>query len=788
MADKTLLIVESPAKARTIKKYLGPKYMVEASVGHVKDLVAFRLGVDVNKDFEPKYQTIRGKGPILKKLRDLAKKTQSVMIATDPDREGEAIAWHIAEDLKSRNSDINRVLFNEITKKGVKEGLKKPMPINEQLFKSQQARRIMDRLIGYKVSPFLSSAMLKKTSESLSAGRVQSVALRLICERDAEIKAFKPIEYWSIQGFFKTEDQKNVEARLVKFDGKNIKNPEGSAAANTEEEKKALKEMFEKAHYIKNEDHARELSERIRNEDFSIESISKRPEKRNPQAPFTTSSLQQEASKRLGFSNNKTMLIAQQLYEGVKVGGEGETGLITYMRTDSVRLSPDAQSAAKDFIGNNYGKDYLPEKPPFYKTKSSNVQDAHEAIRPTTVDITPKEARKYLNKDQANLYELIFNRFIASQMAPAVMDKTTVNIKGGDFVFRATDSIVKFPGFLKVYADDKENGKIAEKSSSGSLPPGLKENEHLDLTGLVENKSNTKPKPSYTESSLVKEMDELGIGRPSTYAAIISRLLDRNYVELSKKSFSPTELGIDVNAVLVRNFPDLFNVDFTAEMEEDLDVIAEGKKEYIDVLKNFYGPFSKSLEKAKENVDKDGIPCEKCGAPMVIRVSRRGRFLGCSNFPDCTHTQPLPKGENDEKKEPVLAEDKECPECGSAMYLREGPYGRFYGCVKYPECKGILPLSTNVNCPKCNHGELVEKFSRKAKKKFWGCSNYPKCDYLTNHEPVNMRCPECGNYYIEIRNRKVEGEWHKYLKCPECKKDFPLKLIEKETDKTVQQT
>lgn len=780
MADKKLLIVESPAKAKTIKKYLGSKFIVEASVGHVKDLVAFRLGVDVNNNFEPKYQTIRGKGPILKKLRDLAAKTDSVLIATDPDREGEAIAWHIAEDLKTKNQNISRVLFHEITKKGVSDGLTKPMPIDENLFKSQQARRIMDRLIGYKVSPFLSSAMIKKTTESLSAGRVQSVALRLICERDAHIKAFLPIEYWSINGHFVTQESKLIEARLVSFDGIAVKNPEGSASSNTEEEKLAFQEMLEKAHFIKDEKHSKELSERIKHEHYTIDSISKRPEKRNPQAPFTTSSLQQEASKRLGFSNNKSMLIAQQLYEGIKLGDEGEVGLITYMRTDSVRLSPDAQAAAKQYIEKNFGSDFLPDKTPVYKAKGAKVQDAHEAIRPTTLDISPKEVRKHLSKDQASLYELIFNRFLASQMAPAIMDKTTVNIVGGSFIFRATDSIVTFSGFLQVYSDIKEENKADENGFTGSLPSGLKEKELLDLTKLDLNKSHTKPKPLYTESSLVKEMDELGIGRPSTYATIISRLMERKYVVLNKRSFSPTELGIDVNDVLIRNFPELFNVDFTAEMEENLDIIADGKKEYVDVLKSFYVPFSSSLDKAKHSADKEAIACEKCGAPMIIRVSRRGRFLGCSNFPECTHTQPLPKGEKEVKSEPVLAKGLECPICHSEMYLREGPFGRFYGCVNYPECKGILPLTTNVKCPKCSEGEMVEKYSKKAKKRFWGCSNYPKCDHLTNHEPLNMACPKCNYYFIEIRNRKLEGDWQKYLKCPECKTEFPITLMQKD--------
>ena len=777
MADKTLVVVESPAKAKTINKYLGSRYIVKASVGHIKDLITYRIGVDVDNGFVPKYVTIRGKGDIIKELKQAAKTCSKVMIATDPDREGEAIAWHLAEEIKKKNTNVKRVLFNEITKTGVKKGLKEPIEINESLFMSQQARRVMDRLIGYKVSPFLSRAMLHKTDKALSAGRVQSVALRLICERDEEVNSFVPIDYWSIQGDFQNNDIDKLNAKLVEFDGKLIKNPEGSGAANTDEEKKALEQKLSALHFIKNEEEAKALIERIKKENYSISDISKKKVKRNPFPPFTTSSLQQEASKRLGFSNKKTMMVAQKLYEGVNMGDEGLAGLITYMRTDSVRLSPEAEEAAREHISKKYGKDYLPPKPPQYKSKSKSVQDAHEAIRPTVIDYTPDFVRKHTDKDQAALYELIYNRFLASQMSPAQTEQTTVSISGGDFVFRATGSVILFNGFLAVYQDIKEengNGK-----DNAILPNKLEKNAGMELKKVSKNKSQTKSRPRYTEASLVKELDELGIGRPSTYASIISTLTDREYVNISKKTFAATELGRDVNEILVKNFPDLFNVEFTVQMEDSLDTVADNGKQYVDVLNNFYSPFTNALDKAEKSGNIPEIPCDECGAPMVIRVSRRGRFLGCSKYPDCTFTKPLPSQEKKEKAEPVIAEGVTCDICGKQMVIREGRFGKFYGCIDYPTCKGIKPIVTEVECPKCHEGKLIERYSQKAKKKFWGCSNYPKCDHITNYEPINKKCPSCGHYFIEYRFKKVKDGYEKYIKCPECKENFELSLVDK---------
>lgn len=773
MKKKTLVIVESPSKAKTINKYLGSDYNVEASVGHIKDLISYKLGVDIKRGFQPKYALIRGKSQVVKKLKASSASSKSVLIATDPDREGEAIAWHIADEIKSENPNIKRVLFNEITKSGIERGLKEPREISEKLFMSQQARRVMDRLIGYQVSPFLSKVMLNKTTKSLSAGRVQSVALRLICERDNEIKNFVPIDFFNIIAQFENEEKNILKAKLFSYDGKQIKNPEGSGSANTQEEKKQLEKKLLKLHYIESEEKAKVLIERITKENYKISDVTKKEIKKYPSAPFTTSSLQQEASKRLGFSNKKTMIIAQTLYEGISLGKEGAVGLITYMRTDSVRVSPEAQNTAREKILNQYGKTYLPAKSPEYSSKSKNIQDAHEAIRPTNLDYTPEYVSKFLNRDESKLYEMIYNRFLASQMAPALIDQTTVTIEGGSFIFKASGSVVTFNGFMILFEDieEEQNG-----NDSLQLPEGLKVNQNLELIKAEYLKSQTKPRPYYTEASLIKELDELGIGRPSTYSTIVSTLLEREYVELNKKVFHPTTLGIEVNNILVQNFPDIFNVVFTAEMEKELDTIAEGEKTYLEVMNNFYAPFHKALHTAEAHIDTDSIKCDLCGAPMVIRVSKKGRFLGCSRYPECKNVKPLPKieAEKKEKKELIIAEGIKCEICGKEMVIREGKYGRFYGCIDYPKCKGIKPISTGVTCPKCKLGELSERISSKTRKKFWACSRYPDCDYLSNYEPVNKKCSNCGNYYLNIHFRKKDNDWEKYYKCPECKASFDI--------------
>jgi len=774
MKKKTLVIVESPSKAKTINKYLGSEYNVEASVGHIKDLITYKLGVDIKRGFQPKYALIKGKGQIVKKLKSSSANAKNILIATDPDREGEAIAWHIADEIKSENPNIKRVLFNEITKSGIEKGLKEPREISEKLFMSQQARRVMDRLIGYQVSPFLSKAMLSKTTKTLSAGRVQSVALRLICERDNEINNFVPIDFWNIIGQFENDDKKIIKAKLYAFDGKQIKNPEGSGTANSPDEKKQLEKKLAKLNFINSEQKAQDLINRINKEIFSISDISKKQIKKQPSAPFTTSSLQQEASKRLGFSNKKTMIIAQSLYEGINLGKEGAVGLITYMRTDSVRVSPEAQNSAREIILNHYGKDYLPPKPPEFSAKSKNIQDAHEAIRPTNLEFTPDYVSKYLNRDESKLYEMIYNRFLASQMSPALIDQTSITIEGGNFVFKASGSVVTFNGFMILFED------LEEEQQNGNdiytLPEGLKKNQKLDLINADYIKSQTKPRPHYTEASLIKELDELGIGRPSTYSTIVSTLIEREYVELNKKVFHPTPLGIEVNSILVQYFPDIFNIVFTAEMEKELDTIAEGNKTYLEVMNNFYAPFHKALHNAESQSNNESIKCDLCGAPMVIRVSKKGRFLGCSRYPDCKNVKPLPEIESDKKqtKEFVIAEGIHCDICGKEMVIREGKYGRFYGCIDYPKCKGIKPISTGVTCPKCKTGELTERISSKTKKKFWACSRFPDCDFLSNYEPVNKKCLNCGNYYLNIHFRKKDNDWEKYYRCPECKSSFEI--------------
>ncbi|MEM4261238.1 MAG: type I DNA topoisomerase [Candidatus Woesearchaeota archaeon] len=773
MKKKTLVIVESPSKAKTINKYLGSEYSVEASVGHIKDLITYKLGVDIKRGFQPKYTLIKGKGQVVKKLKTSSANAKNVLIATDPDREGEAIAWHIADEIRSENPNIKRVLFNEITKSGIEKGLKEPRDISEKLFMSQQARRVMDRLIGYQVSPFLSKAMLSKTTKSLSAGRVQSVALRLICERENEINNFVPIDFWNIVGQFENDDKKTIKAKLYSYDGKQIKNPEGSGLANTIEEKKQLDKKLAKLHFINTEEKAKELIERIKKEQYKISDISKKQIKKQPSAPFTTSSLQQEASKRLGFSNKKTMIIAQTLYEGITLGKEGAVGLITYMRTDSVRVSPEAQNSAREKIQNQYGKDYLPPKPPEFASKSKNVQDAHEAIRPTNLTYTPDYVSKFLNRDESKLYEMIYNRFLASQMAPALIDQTTITIEGGSFVFKTSGSVVAFNGFMILFEDieEEQNG-----NDSLQLPEGLTKDQNLNLLNVDYIKSQTKPRPHYTEASLIKELDELGIGRPSTYSTIVSTLIEREYVELQKKIFHPTPLGIEVNEILIKNFPDIFNIVFTAEMEKDLDTIAEGEKTYLEVMNNFYAPFHKALHIAESQTESESIKCDLCGAPMVIRVSKKGRFLGCSRYPDCKNVKPLPEIETDKKakKELIIAEGIHCDICGKEMVIREGKYGRFYGCIDYPKCKGIKPISSGVTCPKCKEGELTERISTKTKRKFWACSRYPDCEYLSNNEPVNKKCENCGYPILFIHFRKKDNEWEKYYKCPECKTSFDI--------------
>lgn len=775
--SKTLVIVESPAKAKTINKYLGSNYIVKSSVGHIKDLPSYNLGIDIKNEFKPRYEIIKGKNKIIDEIKESAKKSKEILIATDPDREGEAIAAHLAEEIDEAKKPIHRVIFNEITKNGIKKGLENIREIDTNLFMSQQARRVLDRIIGFQVSPFLSNAMIGKTSEKLSAGRVQSVALRLIVEREREILNFDPIDYWTILADFQNQKIKKFSTQLVGFDNKYIQKPTGSKKAKDEQETKVRLDELEKMHYIKSADQANKILERIKSiKEFKVSKKQTKDISRKPYAPYTTSTLQQEASKQLGFSNKKTMQIAQKLYEGIEIGEDGLVGLITYMRTDSVRISDEALNSVRTYINTEFGPKYLPSRPNIYESKSKNVQDAHEAIRPTNLDYTLDLLKKYLTKDELALYRLIFTRFVASQMSNAQLEQTTIELEALDLFFRATGSVIIFDGFMKIYNDMKEENSDSNNNDDEeeiNLPTGIEIGMIFNLIEAIIKQSQTKPPSRYTQAGLIKILDELGIGRPSTYATIVSTLTDRKYAELNRKTFSPTELGFQVNDVLINHFNDIFNVNFTSKMEEELDEVALGEKSYLEILNEFYEPFSKTLEKAKENNgDGSDIECPECGGKLIIRVSRKGRFLGCSNYPTCTHTQPLPKN-TEEKKTPEIYPGVQCPKCGKPMYLREGKYGKFLGCTDYPNCDGIAPLTSNVTCPKCGEGHLIERFSPKTRKKFWSCSTYPKCNHLTNYEPINRACPSCNNYYLEYHFRKDdEGNWIKYIKCPECKTEF----------------
>ena len=697
---KSLVIVESPAKARTINKYLGKDFRVMASIGHIKDLPKNKLGVDIDKDFEPHYEIIRGKAKVIKELKKASKDADIIFLGPDPDREGEAIAWHIKEVLNGRREGIiKRVLFNEITEKGIKEAIAHPTEIDKNKVDAQQARRVLDRLVGYQVSPLL----WEKVRMGLSAGRVQSVAVRLICEREREIESFVPQEYWSITAIFD-----GFEAKLVKKDGKKI-------TISTEEEAKSI------------------VSE-LKGETFKVEEIEQKQRKRNPAPPFITSRLQQEASRRLGFSAQKTMVIAQQLYEGVDLGEEGPTGLITYMRTDSHRIAPEAIQAVRGYIEKTYGKEYLPKKPNVYKSKKT-AQEAHEAIRPTNMKYTPEYVKPYLTEDQWKLYELIWKRFVASQMHHAILDQTRVSIGAGKYTFQAVGTVVRFHGFTILYEEKTDEESEEEKK----LPP-LEKDTVLKLLDLVARQHFTQPPPRYTEASLIRELEEKGIGRPSTYALILSTIQDRGYVVKEKGRLKPTELGFLVTELLVKSFPDILNVQFTAHLEEELDRVEEGKLKWIDVIKEFYSRFREDLERAKEEMqtikgqeEPTDIPCKKCGRMMVIKWGKNGKFLACPGYPECKTTMDF---RVDEKGKIVPVENTEyveqkCPNCGGPMVIKSGRFGRFIACSRYPECKTTLPLSTGVPCPEegCN-GVLVERRSKRGRT-FYGCSNYPACKYVT---------------------------------------------------------
>lgn len=769
--DKSLIIVESPAKAKTINRYLGKNYVVQASVGHIKNLPKSKLGVDLEANYQPTFEVIQGKEEIIGKLKEQAARAKDVYIATDPDREGEAIAADIAEEILPINKNIHRVLFHEITERGVADAMKHPKHIDERLVASQRARRVMDRIVGYKVSPFVWKTMFY----GLSAGRVQSVALRLICEREEEIEGFRSKEYFSIIGEFDTHRDPTFFAKLIKIGEKELIVPTAETLSEIAHKKKQDQFTF-----IAGEEEALSHIAEIRKQQYRIADLQTRESRRNPLPPFITSTLQQEASRRLRIPASKTMKLAQKLYEGVDMGDEGLVGLITYMRTDSTRLSEDAVKSVREYIFSSYGGEYVPAHPNVYRKRKS--QDAHEAIRPTSSKYTPAYVKRHLSKEKDKnlfrLYELIWNRFVACQMEAAVLETTTVIVEGGIYKFRASSSRYTFRGFLQVYDDsiDEEGNKISDDAESEEavkqLPAHLAAGQSARLQSIHHNRHETKPPPRFTESSLVKALEALRIGRPSTYASIVATIIDRKYVEDRDRRLYALSLGREVNRLLTKNFPNIFNVRFTAEMEEELDTIASGKRVYEQVMGDFYVPFSTSLEKATKNASaiKKSIQevteevCELCGKHMIIKWGRNGRFMACSGYPSCKNSRPLP--EDQEKLQHVVG--TKCELCGGDMVVRSSKFGQFLGCSNYPRCKNTKPISTGIKCPKCSIGDVIER-KTKRKRNFYGCSRYPECDFASWDKPVNQKCDVCGSLYLVVKYSAKRGE---YLKCPGCKAEI----------------
>jgi DNA topoisomerase I len=818
--SKGLVIVESPGKAKTIQKYLGKGFTVEASLGHVKDLPKSTLGVDTNNEFETDYVVIPGKEKVVAKLKKLAASADAIYLAPDPDREGEAIAAHLAFELDENGAKhkkakkpkkgepevpprIQRVTFNEITKRAVQAAFEHPRSIDQNLVDAQQARRVLDRLVGYQVSPLL----WDKVRRGLSAGRVQTVALRLIVEREREIKAFEKKEYWTIDAHLAARKPPAFDARFV-----------GRGEEKIE---------------VSNGEEAEKIRAALETADWTVRSVDKKERRRNAAPPFTTSKLQQDSSRKLRFSVKRTMMIAQRLYEGVELGEEGSIGLITYMRTDSVRVAPEAIQEVREYVGKEYGAGYLPETPNTYKEKK-DAQGAHEAIRPTAVMRHPDTVKQYLKEDEFKVYKLIWQRFVASQINPAVFDQTTVDIdakakSGKDvFWFRVTGSVLKFDGFLRVYEESKE-GKDEEDEELKHKLPALEAGQKLTLKELKPEQHFTEPPPRYNEASLVKELEERGIGRPSTYAAILSTIQERQYVQKVGGKFSPTEIGLVVTDLLVENFRDIFDVQYTARLEEELDEIEEGKEKWTDTLADFYKKFQKDLkyaEKHMENIkrmekptdekcelcgaplvikwgkhgsfyacstyDKDdpntckftkenpiNLPdldsadmqetgaaeeyCENCGRVMVLKRGRFGQFMACTGYPDCKTTRRLDQG----KKVPDIPLDELCPKCGRNMMIRHGRFGEFTACSGYPECKYVKQNFIGVKCPDCKDGDLVEKRARKGNT-FYGCSNYPKCKFTSAGKPIAEKCPSCGSEYLVEKNLKAGP----VIACPNKECDY----------------
>ncbi len=808
----SLVIVESPAKAKTIGKYLGKKYVVKASLGHIKDLPKKDLAVDVERGFEPTYTIIEGKKKLIQELKQAAKKAEAVYLAADPDREGEAICYHLQEELTGKDGRprVQRVMFNEITPNAIRRAFDQPADVNMSLVEAQQARRVLDRLVGYKISPLL----WDKVRRGLSAGRVQTVAVRLIVEREREIRAFQRREYWTIDADLAAKKPPVLTARFTKRGDESVD--------------------------ISNEEAAKNLLSQLEGANWIVKNVVTREKRRNPVPPFITSTLQQEAARKLRFSVKRTMMLAQRLYEGVEIGKEGPAGLITYMRTDSTRVAAEALTEARAFIGEKFGPQYLPESPNIYRSKK-DAQDAHEAIRPTSIERTPESVEGYLQEDELKLYRLIWMRFVASQMMPAVFDQTTIDISargkdGAEYLFRATGSVPKFDGFLRVYEEGKDQKDEDDEELKHKLP-AVAEGERLRFKSFYPEQHFTEPPPRYNEATLVKKLEADGVGRPSTYASIISTIQERNYVKKEGGKFSPTELGMVVNDLLVASFDDIFDIRYTARMEEELDEIEDGRREWRDAIREFYEKFRTDLEHAEEHMEDikrmekpTSLVCDKCGKPMVIKWGRHGSFIGCSGYPDCTNTRELTidlpdvegadlteqdaeeycencgrpmvlkrgrfgtfyacsgypdcrttKRIGEAEKKPDQPIDETCPQCGSQMVIRHGRFGEFTACSNYPACKYVKQKTIGMKCPKCGEGELIERRSKRGKT-FYGCNRYPDCDFVAWQKPIAEKCPQCGNPYL------VE-KWLKsghIAACPnsECKYKHELAPAEAEAVKS----
>ena len=733
MAKRPLVVVESPTKVKTIAKYLDGKYVVKASMGHVRDLPKSQLGVDLKKNFKTKYVVTPSKKKILDDLVKAAEKADTLYVATDPDREGEAIGWHLAQELPIQKRNVYRITFNEITERAVKAAFTKPGRIDLKKVDAQQARRVLDRLVGYSLSPLL----WDKVQRGLSAGRVQSVTVRLIVDREREIQAFVPVEYWTLHARLKAKLPPEFIATLREVAGE-------KAALTTGEATQTVVDSLSGARFV-------------------VRSVTRGERKRNPAPPFITSTLQQDAGRKLGFSAKKTMTVAQQLYEGIEVGGEGPVGFITYMRTDSVRVAAEAQQEARQWASERIGAEYVPEAPPVYKSRSS-AQEAHEAIRPSDVARHPRSVASFLTKDQLALYRLIWERFMASQLMPAVYDTVAADIKASDTVFRAQGQTMKFKGFTAVYVESREEEDAAADEDAESAVPVLEEGEVLTLLGLDPKQHFTQPPPRFTEASLIKALEELGIGRPSTYASILGTIInDRGYIHRERRTLFPTELGMAVTDKLMPFFGDIMDVGFTAQMEDHLDKVEEGELGWVETVKEFYEPFKRDLARAKKEMgsEKAGVPigeaCPDDGGDLIERRGRFGKFIACSNYPDCKYKRNLPGSERAEDQ----PADEICPTCGRPMVIKHGRFGKFIACSGYPECKTTKPVTLGIACPECEKGQMVERRSRKGRA-FFGCSAYPDCKFVLWQRPVAEPCPKCAAPFLTervARGRRTRRCW-----------------------------